>query len=188
MPIFAPPEICENMEEILRLAARNTERAREIVDRLRLYERWQAAGAEVRAVGSLRMGLLMKHLDIDLHLYTERLDPAVRADLFNSARPIRTKDQSNPSTYYGLEAHASSSLIADGCRVEGEVDHCILFRGVTVEKGARLSHCILMQGTTVGAGATLQYAITDKNVLINPGRMLMGHESYPIAIAKYSQV
>lgn len=77
MPIFAPPEICENMEEILRLAARNTERAREIVDRLRLYERWQAAGAEVRAVGSLRMGLLMKHLDIDLHLYTERLDPAV---------------------------------------------------------------------------------------------------------------
>ena len=51
MPIFAPPEICENMEEILRLAARNTERAREIVDRLRLYERWQAAGAEVRAVG-----------------------------------------------------------------------------------------------------------------------------------------
>lgn len=64
------------MEEILRLVARNTERAREIVDRLRLVERWQAAGAEVRPVGSLRMGLLMKHLDIDLHLYTDRLDPA----------------------------------------------------------------------------------------------------------------
>lgn len=64
------------MEEILRLAARNTGRAREIVDRLRLVERWQAAGAEVRPVGSLRMGLLMKHLDIDLHLYTDRLDPA----------------------------------------------------------------------------------------------------------------
>ena len=96
------------------------------------------------------------------------LNPEVRADLFNPARPIRTKDQSNPSTYYGLEAHASSSLIADGCRVEGEVDHCILFRGVTVEKGARLSHCILMQGTTVGAGATLQYAITDKTYSSTP--------------------
>lgn len=116
------------------------------------------------------------------------LDPAVRASLFDPRFPIKTKDQSNPSTYYGPEAHASNSLIADGCRVEGEVDHCILFRGVHVEKGARLSHCILMQGTTVGAGATLQYAITDKNVLINPGRMLMGHESYPIAIAKYSKV
>lgn len=64
------------MEEILRLAARNTGRAREIIGRLRLVERWQAAGAEAHLVGSLRMGLLMKHLDIDLHLYTDRLDPA----------------------------------------------------------------------------------------------------------------
>ena len=29
------------------------------------------------------------------------LDPAVRDDLFNPARPIRTKDRSSPSTYYG---------------------------------------------------------------------------------------
>lgn len=116
------------------------------------------------------------------------LDPAVRSSLFDPRFPIKTKDQSNPSTYYGPDAHASNSLIADGCKVEGEVDHCVLFRGVRVEKGARLSHCILLQGTTIGAGATLQYAITDKNVLINPGRMLMGHETYPIAIAKDSKV
>ncbi len=116
------------------------------------------------------------------------LDPAVRASLFDPRYPIKTKDQSNPSTYYGPEAQVVNSLIADGCKVEGEVDHCVLFRGVHVEKGARLSHCILMQGTHVGAGATLQYAITDKNVVINPGRMLMGHETYPIAIAKGSQV
>ncbi len=116
------------------------------------------------------------------------IDPAVRQSLFAADYPIRTKDQSNPSTYYGNESKASSSLIADGCIVLGEVDHCILFRGVTVEKGARLSHCILLQGTHIGAGATLQYAIADKNVNINPGRMLMGHESYPIAIAKNAQV
>ena len=57
-----------------------------------------------------------------------------------------------------------------------------------MEKGARLSHCVLMQGVHVGANATLQYAIADKKVKINPGRMLMGHESYPIAIAKRSLV
>lgn len=116
------------------------------------------------------------------------LDPAVRASVFDPSLPIKTKDHSNPSTYYGPEAKTSNSLIADGCKIEGEVDHCIIFRGVTVEKGARLSHCVLMQGTHVGANATLQYAIADKNVHINPGRMLMGHESYPIAIAKDSKV
>ena len=114
----------------------------------------------------------------------ELLDPAVRACLFDPARPIRTKDQSNPSTYYGPEALSHGSLIADGCIIEGEVENSILFRGVRVEKGARVSNCILMQGTTIRERASLSYVITDKNVVIHPERMLMGHESYPIAIAK----
>ena len=112
------------------------------------------------------------------------LTPAVRADLFDPLRPIRTKDQSNPSTYYGPEARTKGSFIADGCVIEGEVENSILFRGVQVEKGAKVSNCILMQSTIVREGATLAYVITDKNVVINPDRVLMGHERYPIAIPK----
>ena len=116
------------------------------------------------------------------------LDPAVRADLFNPARPIRTKDQSNPSTYYGPESKSVSSLVADGCQIEGEVENSILFRGVVVEKGAKVSNSVLMQGTVVKAGASLSYVIADKDVTVNEGRMLMGHATYPLAIAKSSVV
>ena len=116
------------------------------------------------------------------------LDPAVRADLFNPARPIRTKDQSNPSTYYGPESKSVSSLVADGCQIEGEVENSILFRGVVVEKGAKVSDSVLMQGTVVKAGASLSYVIADKDVVVNDGRMLMGHLTYPLAIAKGSVV
>lgn len=35
---------------------------------------WESIGAEVHLVGSLSMGLLMNHRDIDLHLYTAELD------------------------------------------------------------------------------------------------------------------
>ena len=118
----------------------------------------------------------------------ELLDPAVRADLFNTARPIRTKDQSNPSTYYGPESKSISSLVADGCQIEGEVENSILFRGVVVEKGAKVSNSVLMQGTVVKAGASLSYVIADKEVTVNEGRMLMGHATYPLAIAKGSVV
>ena len=114
----------------------------------------------------------------------ELLDPAVRSQLFVPERPVKTKDQSNPSTYYGPEARSTNSLVADGCIIEGEVENSILFRGVKVEKGARVSNCVLMQGTTIQAGAVLKYTITDKNVRVNAGRMLMGHSSYPLAIAK----
>ena len=116
------------------------------------------------------------------------LDPKVRADLFNISRPIRTKDQSNPSTYYGPDAVAVQSLVADGCYIEGVVENSILSRGVIVEKGAKVSNSVLMQGTVVKAGASLAYVIANKNVVINEDRMLMGHATYPLAIAKNSVV
>ena len=112
------------------------------------------------------------------------LDPAIRADLFNPARPIRTKDMSNPSTYYGPNSVSKCSLVADGCYIEGEVENSILSRGVIVEKGAKVVNSVLMQGTVVKAGASLAYVIADKNVTINADRMLMGHSTYPLAIAK----
>ena len=116
------------------------------------------------------------------------LDPAVRADLFDPDRPIRTKDQSNPSTYYGPGAVSVCSLVADGCFIEGEVENSILSRGVIVEAGAKVSNSVLMQGTIIRAGASLSYTITDKNVQVNQDRMLMGHSTYPLAISKDSIV
>ena len=116
------------------------------------------------------------------------LDPAVRADLFDPERPIRTKDQSNPSTYYGPDAKSIHSLVADGCFIEGEVENSILSRGVIVEAGAKVSNSVLMQGTIIRAGASLSYTITDKNVQVNQDRMLMGHSTYPLAISKDSIV
>jgi len=116
------------------------------------------------------------------------MDPAVRRDLFDSARPIKTKDRSDPSTYYAPGSRSVNSLVADGCIIEGEVENSILFRGVRVEKGARISNCILMQGTTVKAGALMNYVIADKDVTVGAGRMLMGSDSYPMAIAKESVV
>ena len=118
----------------------------------------------------------------------EMLDPAVCEDLFNDERPIRTKDMSNPSSYYGPESKVVRSLISDGCCIEGEVENCVISRGVTVEKGAKISNSILMQGTTVKAGAALNFVITDKDVVVNEDRSLMGHFNYPLAIAKNSIV
>ena len=116
------------------------------------------------------------------------LKPEVRADLFCPERPIRTRDHSSPSTYYGPESVSRSSLVADGCYIEGQVLHSIIGRGVTVEAGAKVSHSILMQGTLVRAGAELTCVIADKNVRINENRMLVGHSTYPLVIAKNAVV
>ncbi len=118
----------------------------------------------------------------------ELLRSDVRRDLFTPERPIRTKDRSDASTYYGPGSKCISSLISDGCIIEGEVENSIIFRGVHVAKGAKVSDCIVMQDTVIHSGVTLKYAIADKNVTITEGRTLMGHSSYPLVISKFSVV
>ncbi len=118
----------------------------------------------------------------------ELLDPAVRKDLFNPARPIITKDHTFASTYYAPEGKTGNSLIADGCHLAGTVSGSILSRGVVVEPGATVTNCVLMQGTVVRSGVTLSHVITDKNAEITKNRRLMGHTTAPLVIPKNSVV
>ena len=59
---------------ILELAKRNQQKAWEIIEDTRIVRIWEGMGAKVNPVGSLRTGLLMKHRDIDFHIYTSPLD------------------------------------------------------------------------------------------------------------------
>ncbi|UIJ37980.1 hypothetical protein LWC08_15005 [Desulfobaculum bizertense] len=59
------------MQKILTHSERNQKRAWEVIKDARLFEIWEEAGARAELVGSLRSGLLMTHLDIDFHIYSE---------------------------------------------------------------------------------------------------------------------
>lgn len=112
----------------------------------------------------------------------------VRNDLFNSARPIYTKVRDDMPTKYGLGSNVKNALIGNGCVIEGEVENCILFKGVHVGKGAKITNCVIMQDTVIGAGSNLNYVIADKDVVIKDNRSLMGYLSYPVYISKASMV
>lgn len=116
------------------------------------------------------------------------LRPSIRTELFCPARPILAKEDDEASSYFSPESQVRSSLIADGCIIEGLVENSILFPGVTVARGAQVRGCVLMKNTHVGADASLRCVITDKNVEILPERTLMSHESYPLVIARGSEI
>ena len=59
---------------IFELAKRNQQKAWEIIEDTRIVRIWEGIGAKVNLVGSLRTRLLMKHRDIDFHIYTSPLD------------------------------------------------------------------------------------------------------------------
>lgn len=103
--------------------------------------------------------------------------------LFGPA-PIYTKIRDDNPTRYIAGAKVKNTMAADGCIIEGEVENCILFRGVKVAKGAKVKNCILMQDTVIGEGVSIEYAVSDKNVTVTAGTSLKGTESFPIYIGK----
>ena len=128
-----------------------------------------------------RITSVRDYYDASLELF----QPKMMAELFpEDGLPIRTKERAEASTYYGEQAKVRGSLVADGCYIEGELENCILFRGVRVAKGAKLKNCIIMQDTVIQADAQLNSVIADKDCVITEGTLLSGTNTLPIVVPK----
>ena len=112
------------------------------------------------------------------------LTPALRKEVFESDTTILTRVKNSPPTLYGFESKVKNSLIADGCTIDGTVENCVIFRGVTIEKGAVLKDCVIMQNSTIHAGAKLECVITDKDVTVEAEHVMGGYPTYPFVISK----
>ena len=97
---------------------------------------------------------------------------------------IYTKIRDDNPTRYINGCKTKNNLVADGCVIEGDVENCVLFRGVKIAKGAKIRNSVLMQDTVVNAGARLDYVVTDKNVTIEVCQELKGTDTQPFYVAK----
>ena len=118
------------------------------------------------------------------HVNMEILNQEVREKLFHADTTIYTKVKDTVPTTYSKHANVKNSFIADGCVIDGTVENCILFRGVKVKKGAVLKNCIILQQSEILSNCHLENVITDKLVLINEGKTLIGTKDFPIVVPK----
>jgi glucose-1-phosphate adenylyltransferase len=114
----------------------------------------------------------------------DMLNSEYRADIFPEERPVYTKGRSSVSTFYGSSAKVLNSLVADGCFIEGEVENCVLFRGVRIGKGAVVKNCVIMQDTIISRGALLDCVISDKDAFFSGGITLAGNSALPLYVPK----
>ena len=112
------------------------------------------------------------------------LDEANLDQLFPVGKPIYTKVRDDAPTRYAMDAKVKNCMVADGCVIEGEIENCVLFRGVRIRKGAKVKNCVLMQDTVVEPGATLEYVVTDKRVKVTADKNLCGTDTFPVYVAK----
>jgi len=112
------------------------------------------------------------------------IDEEIHNGLYKPSAPIYTKVRDEIPSYYGKDSLVDECIIADGCRIFGELKKSVIFRDVTVEEGAKVFGSVVMQGTKIKKGACIENAIIDKNVTISENTCLLGSPLSPVIIKK----
>lgn len=110
-------------------------------------------------------------------LNMKMLNTRIRKQLFDRERPIYTKTHDSMPAKYCIGSQVKNSLIADGCVIEGTVKNSILFRNVTVKKGAVVENAIIMQNAVVGENAKISYLVMDKISVIGDNKVFVGNKN-----------
>ena len=124
---------------------------------------------------------------LDYYKYSMELvncDKARESLLGKKEAPIYTRVHNSAPTKHYPGAKVENSMIADECSIEGTVINSVIFRGVTIEKGAVVTNCVLFHGTHVCKNAKLNCIVADKDVLISEGVNLSGNDNMPFYIQK----
>ena len=72
-----------------------------------------------------------------------------------------------PAHYMGPPGSAIRSIVTEGCDVDGNIRHSVLFSGVSIGEGAQISDSVVLPGASIGANAVVQKAIIGENALVD---------------------
>ena len=124
---------------------------------------------------------------LDYYKYSMELvnnEKARESLLWKKEAPIFTRVHNSAPTKHFPGAKVENSMIADECSIEGTVINSVIFRDVTIEKGAVVENCVLFHGSHVGKNAKLNCIVADKDVVISHGVNLSGNHNMPFYIQK----
>lgn len=122
---------------------------------------------------------------IDYHEFNLKLlNPIIRNEIFNPARPIYTRRKDTPPTLYKKGCVVENSLISNGCKIEGTVKNSILGRRVTIDEGVNVENCVILQRCHIKTGSTLRNVILDGESVIEEYSNIISSPNYPFVAAK----
>ena len=110
------------------------------------------------------------------------LDSRNELNLNDASWRIYTEDTPTLPQYIGPNAKIDNAFITQGCVVEGEVKHSVLFTGCKVGEGAKIIDSVLMPGVEVAAGAVVQRALVADNIKIGPEAVVGSADSENIEL------
>ena len=101
------------------------------------------------------------------------LDHTSDLNLFDTTWKIYTDDANTCPQYLGENAVIHNAYITQGCEVDGEVEHSVLFTDCLIKNGAKVKDSVVMNGAVVGEGAKIDRCLVMDDAKI-PDCMVLG--------------
>lgn len=103
------------------------------------------------------------------------LDEDDAIPLNDSKWRLKSVNPNKPPQYLGKEAKVSNSIVTDGCVVNGNVNHSVLFYDVEIGTGTTIQDSVIMPNVKIGRNVKVQRAIIAEGTII-PDGMSIGHK------------
>ena len=87
-------------------------------------------------------------------------------DLYDPTWKVYTKSEDLPPVKVGSNASIQTSLVSNGCVIEGSVINSVLSPGIRVGKGSIVKDSIILNNVIIGENVTIQKSIIDKKAVI----------------------
>lgn len=110
------------------------------------------------------------------------LDPDCELDLNDPAWRIYTEDSTTLPQYIGSNANINQAYITQGCVIDGEVTHSVLFTGAKVGTNARIIDSVLMPNAVIEDDAVIIRALVADGVKVGKGAVIGSKDSESIQL------
>ncbi|WP_214875182.1 glucose-1-phosphate adenylyltransferase [Exiguobacterium sp. CH10] len=90
-------------------------------------------------------------------------------DLYDPNWKIYSVNPNQTPQYIGKDACVEQSVINEGCHIEGEVQHSVLFYDVRIGEGSLVKDSVIMPGARIGKDVTIHRAIVASCAVIEDG-------------------
>ena len=108
-------------------------------------------------------------------------------DLNSSKWRIYTNTMSMPPQYIGKDSEIQKSLVADGCRVLGNVEHSVLSHGVSVGSGSTIKDSVIMPNVKIGKNVIIEKAMIGEGAIIEDNTIIKEQDGINV-ISEYEVV
>lgn len=95
-------------------------------------------------------------------------------DLYDPAWRIYSVNPVQPPHYLAATAKVTSSIINEGCQIFGEVEHSVVFPGVYIGAGTKVTNSVIMPDVKIEADVIIDKAIIGRNAFISAGSCVVG--------------